>query len=152
MYFCKTLRGGAEVARWAHNPKVIGSNPVPATKQKSVVYTDFFLLLDSYPDESVPTYVGRIPACRRLAVPATKQKSVVYTDFFLLLGSYPDVIRSRHVGRILSESLLIHLANILVGCGSKLRPFFPMNKGHLNPLLHRPVSPGRVKQPGSIQG
>ena len=31
VYFCKTLRGGAEVARWAHNPKVIGSNPVPAT-------------------------------------------------------------------------------------------------------------------------
>ncbi len=26
------LRGGAVVARWAHNPKVIGSNPVPATK------------------------------------------------------------------------------------------------------------------------
>ena len=26
------MRGGAEVARWAHNPKVIGSNPVPATK------------------------------------------------------------------------------------------------------------------------
>ena len=27
----KTVRGGAVVARWAHNPKVIGSNPVPAT-------------------------------------------------------------------------------------------------------------------------
>jgi hypothetical protein len=27
-----TLRGGAEVARRAHNPKVIGSNPIPATK------------------------------------------------------------------------------------------------------------------------
>ena len=27
----QTLRGGAEVARRAHNPKVIGSNPVPAT-------------------------------------------------------------------------------------------------------------------------
>ena len=26
------VRGGAVVARWAHNPKVIGSNPVPATK------------------------------------------------------------------------------------------------------------------------
>ena len=25
------LRGGAEVARWAHNPKVVGSNPAPAT-------------------------------------------------------------------------------------------------------------------------
>ena len=26
------LRGGAVVARWAHNPKVVGSNPSPATK------------------------------------------------------------------------------------------------------------------------
>ncbi len=29
-----TMRGGAEVARWAHNPKVVGSNPAPATKSK----------------------------------------------------------------------------------------------------------------------
>ncbi len=29
------LRGGAVVARWAHNPKVIGSNPVPATQKES---------------------------------------------------------------------------------------------------------------------
>ena len=28
------LRGGAVVARWAHNPKVAGSSPVPATKKK----------------------------------------------------------------------------------------------------------------------
>ena len=27
------LRGGAVVARWAHNPKVSGSNPVPATTE-----------------------------------------------------------------------------------------------------------------------
>ena len=26
------LRGGAEAARRAHNPKVVGSNPTPATK------------------------------------------------------------------------------------------------------------------------
>ena len=26
-------RGGAVVARWAHNPKVAGSSPVPATKE-----------------------------------------------------------------------------------------------------------------------
>ena len=25
------LRDGAEAARWAHNPKVVGSNPAPAT-------------------------------------------------------------------------------------------------------------------------
>ena len=28
----KTSRGGAVVARRAHNPKVVGSNPAPATK------------------------------------------------------------------------------------------------------------------------
>ena len=27
------MRGGAAAARWAHNPKVGGSNPPPATKQ-----------------------------------------------------------------------------------------------------------------------
>ena len=27
----KTARGGAVAARWAHNPKVVGSNPAPAT-------------------------------------------------------------------------------------------------------------------------
>lgn len=27
----KTSRGGAAVARWAHNPKVVGSIPAPAT-------------------------------------------------------------------------------------------------------------------------
>ena len=29
----ETSRDGAEVARWAHNPKVVGSNPAPATKR-----------------------------------------------------------------------------------------------------------------------
>ena len=30
-------RGGAEVARRAHNPKVVGSNPTPATNFSSMV-------------------------------------------------------------------------------------------------------------------
>ena len=29
------LRGGAVVARWAHNPKVVGSSPAPATKENA---------------------------------------------------------------------------------------------------------------------
>jgi hypothetical protein len=34
-YICTSiLRGGAVVARWAHNPKVGGSNPPSATKKK----------------------------------------------------------------------------------------------------------------------
>ena len=39
------MRGGAVVARWAHNPKVIGSSPVPATKLRSAFkYVGFFNL------------------------------------------------------------------------------------------------------------
>ena len=35
-YLCnRKSRGGAVVARWAHNPEVVGSNPAPATKLKS---------------------------------------------------------------------------------------------------------------------
>ena len=34
-YICTSImRGGAVVARWAHNPKVGGSNPSSATKKK----------------------------------------------------------------------------------------------------------------------
>ena len=36
LYLCiRKSRGGAVVARWAHNPAVVGSNPAPATKIKS---------------------------------------------------------------------------------------------------------------------
>ena len=31
---CKS-RDGAVVARWAHNPKVVGSSPAPATKLRT---------------------------------------------------------------------------------------------------------------------
>ena len=31
-----TARGGAVVARRAHNPKVVGSNPTPATKRRLI--------------------------------------------------------------------------------------------------------------------
>ena len=38
-----TSRDGAEVARWAHNPKVVGSNPAPATKQEKSEMASLFL-------------------------------------------------------------------------------------------------------------
>ena len=46
VYLCtqKTSRDGAVVARWAHNPKVAGSSPAPATKFKVVIMTTFFYL------------------------------------------------------------------------------------------------------------
>ena len=38
LYLCiRKSRGGAVVARWAHNPEVVGSNPAPATKIPEVV-------------------------------------------------------------------------------------------------------------------
>ncbi len=37
------MRGGAVAARRAHNPKVTGSSPVPATKQKDHVKNMVFL-------------------------------------------------------------------------------------------------------------
>ena|GEM_PF-2722662 len=35
-HFDDPLRGGAVAARWAHNPKVGGSNPPPATTFRPV--------------------------------------------------------------------------------------------------------------------
>ena len=40
-----TSRDGAEVARWAHNPKVVGSNPAPATKQEKSKWLLFFVFI-----------------------------------------------------------------------------------------------------------
>ena len=49
VYLCtqKTSRDGAVVARWAHNPKVAGSSPAPATKFKVVIMTTFFCCIKS---------------------------------------------------------------------------------------------------------
>ena len=43
-YLCtiKTSRSGAVVARWAHNPKVIGSNPFSATTDSSDAWVFFY--------------------------------------------------------------------------------------------------------------
>ena len=38
------LRGGAVVARWAHNPKVVGSNPASATKPKESLKSGSFFM------------------------------------------------------------------------------------------------------------
>ncbi len=50
----KILRGGAVAARWAHNPKVTGSSPVPATKEDSssdLVGSPSFLFCFSFVNE-----------------------------------------------------------------------------------------------------
>ena len=49
VYLCtqKTSRDGAVVARWAHNPKVAGSSPAPATKFKVVFRDNLFCYIKS---------------------------------------------------------------------------------------------------------
>ena len=42
--FAKLNRGVEQlVARWAHNPKVAGSSPVPATREKRAYLLSFFM-------------------------------------------------------------------------------------------------------------
>ena len=50
VYLCtqKTSRDGAVVARWAHNPKVAGSSPAPATNSRLLYQQPFFIFGDSY--------------------------------------------------------------------------------------------------------
>ena len=45
--FALESRNGAVVARWAHNPEVVGSNPASATKFKEIAFAIslFFLYL-----------------------------------------------------------------------------------------------------------
>ena len=44
-YLCIPHRGVEQLAaRWAHNPKVTGSSPVPATKKGNSFELPFFLL------------------------------------------------------------------------------------------------------------
>jgi len=40
------LRGGAEVARWAHNPKVVSSNLAPATGKGQECFLAFLVLVE----------------------------------------------------------------------------------------------------------
>ena len=55
-------RGGAVVARRAHNPKVVGSNPTPATKvslREAIMLP--LLLINSFhlaSDLGIPTHLG----------------------------------------------------------------------------------------------
>jgi hypothetical protein len=50
----QTTRGGAAAARWAHNPKVAGSNPAPATTLKGGIPTP------GMPPLFVPPSRGRV--------------------------------------------------------------------------------------------
>ena len=40
------MRGRAEVARRAHNPEVVGSNPAPATKTDNSLGLSFFIVFN----------------------------------------------------------------------------------------------------------
>ncbi len=52
-YFCAlkiTVRDGAVVARWAHNPKVVSSSLAPATKEKGHSNVTFFIFTKNQND------------------------------------------------------------------------------------------------------
>ena len=49
------MRGGAVVARWAHNPKVAGSNPVPAIG--NMLMTVFVMYKPAHPKRVVITHM-----------------------------------------------------------------------------------------------
>ena len=52
-YICITYRGVEQlVARWAHNPKVAGSSPVPATQKKPSICLAFLFSKHSYYNDS----------------------------------------------------------------------------------------------------
>ncbi len=84
------MRGGAVVARWAHNPKVVGSSPAPATKEKSSIRWLLFLFL-----------IGRIytdPVCgwRRVAsMPHIRRAN----RYFLLTPHSSPVGQEKSTGR-----------------------------------------------------
>ena len=44
----ETPRGGAVVARWAHNPKVVSSSLAPATKRSSCICNCFFHISEKF--------------------------------------------------------------------------------------------------------
>ena len=47
------MRGGAVAARRAHNPKVAGSSPAPATHKKETMLVSFFVKLSQcHPEHS----------------------------------------------------------------------------------------------------
>ena len=69
----ETSRDGAEVARWAHNPKVVGSNPAPATKRGSPFGGSliFYMLgIGMCADSSVVAYL-RHAGCWGMSSPGT---------------------------------------------------------------------------------
>ena len=73
------MRGGAEVARWAHNPKVIGSSPIPATKEEKVVSNGHLFLF-------LKKMVYRFDPDSYRDISATKEERSTHSRPFLFSG------------------------------------------------------------------
>ena len=74
----ETSRDGAEVARWAHNPKVVGSNPAPATKRGSPFGGSliFYMLgIGMCADSSVVAYLRYAGCCARASATLAGMRS-----------------------------------------------------------------------------
>ena len=87
-----TLRGGAVVARQAHNLKAVGSIPAPATNNYSASHlTGFFCAVN------VPEYEGFVKILNSLSPPKTEKIAQNPLFFSVLRGtrrSTPSLLHS----------------------------------------------------------
>ena len=81
------VRDRETVSRWAHNPKIGGSTPSPATKKKIWIKI-FWAFLDTHPKIEVARHVGL-----RGSLHLPQPKNIYY------LGSIHILIGSSLVGR-----------------------------------------------------
>ncbi len=95
-------RGGAVAARWAHNPKVAGSNPAPATKPDPVRFrTGSFFISHELSSSGVQVTV-RMPKPRsgRSAGPGLQFPEHVWFSSQVLQGATPDGPRFSRTWRV----------------------------------------------------
>ena len=87
------MRGGAEVARWAHNPKVIGSSPIPATKKSRCESVGFFVGLISAKAD-----IGSSPCLIHLN-PTNFSWILILEKMHFVYCLYSRIFKKTYVGR-----------------------------------------------------
>ena len=118
LYYAKwILRGGAEVARQAHNLKVRGSNPLPATrKRRRTQYTESSFFFALFKKGSILRLLqkstvsqSRLQDCLDFAERMKRKALRVRSE-----GSIPQYVteaesRKQHSGSPLCNSLILYL-------------------------------------------
>ena len=91
------MRDGAEVARWAHNPKVIGSNPIPATNISFMQSSLYKVLLSKIKNKIFSVFIED----------STGQKLTFISFFFktsVLSGIFKKFLSPHRVGLLLPNT------------------------------------------------